>query len=140
MNPEEHIPVVEVEAEVAAVVHENAAEPENALRRSSWNGEHRDQHVEELQSSVHLSVRLEDKTTVAAIIDITASRTKIINDLRRELSRFAVPYRNLDKRILEAIRVRSVENLNYEEASIRVFGDPSFARKIRYWQNRWQLQ
>ena len=92
------------------------------------------------QLSVSLSVREEDRTTLAAIIDITASRTKIIDDLRHELSKFAVPYRKLDKRILEAIRLRSAENLTYVEAAICVFGDPRSARKIRYWQNRWELQ
>ena len=96
--------------------------------------------VQKLQSSVSLSMREEDHTILVANIDRTASQTTIINDLRQELSKFAVPYRNVDQRTIEAIRVKLAENLTYEEAAISVFGDVKFARKIRYWQNRWQLQ
>ena|ERR1700674_5737209 len=96
--------------------------------------------MHQMQPSVILSVRQEDRTTLVAVINRTVSKTTIINDLRQELSKFAVPYRNVDQRILEAIRVKLAENITYEEAAIYVFGDASFARKIRYWQNRWQLQ
>jgi len=96
--------------------------------------------IHKLQPSVSLSVRPEDRTILVANIDRTASQTTIINDLRQELSQFAVPYRNVDQRILEAIRLKLAENITNEEAAIRVFGDVNFARKIRYWQNRWQLQ
>jgi hypothetical protein len=92
------------------------------------------------RTSVRLSVGQKDRTILTAIIDRTASQTKILNDLRQQLSDLGVPYRNVDPGILEAIRVKSAENLSFEEAAIYVFGDPSFARKIRYWQNRWQLQ
>lgn len=94
----------------------------------------------ELQSSVSLSLRKEDHTILVATIDRTASQTKIINDLRKELPKFAVPYRNVDQRILEAIRVKFAENLTDEEAALYVFGDASYARSIRYWRNRWQLR
>lgn len=94
----------------------------------------------ELQSSVSLSVRKEDHTILVANIDRTASQTKIMNDLRKELPKFAVPYRNVDQRILEAIRVKSARNLTDEEAALGVFGDARYARQIRYWQNRWELQ
>lgn len=94
----------------------------------------------ELQSSVSLSVRQEDHTILVAQIDRTASQTKLINDLRKELPKFAVPYRNVDQRILKAIRVKIAENLTDEQAALWVFGDARYARQIRYWQNRWQLQ
>ena len=92
------------------------------------------------KSSVSLSVCQGDQTILAAVIDRTASQTAIIKDLRQELPKFGVPYRDVDPRILEAIRSKLTENLTFEQASIWVFGDPNFARKIRYWQNRWQLQ
>src|SRR5882672_3217441 len=82
--------------------------------------------VQKLQSSVSLSMREKDHT--------------ILVDLRQELSIFAVPYRNVDKRIVEAIRLKFAQNITYEEAAIRVFGNEKLGRKIRYWQNRWQLQ
>ena len=116
----------------------------------NWNGEEQMSENENVakqegppvvkQPSVHLSVRKEDSAILEAVIDRTASQTAIIDDMRQELPRFDVPYRDVDPRILEAIRVKSAENLTFEQASIWVFGDPNFARKIRYWQNRWQLQ
>jgi hypothetical protein len=98
------------------------------------------QDIHKLQRSVSLCVCQEDRTILVAVIDRTASRTAIINDLRRELPKFTVPYRNVDQRILRAIRLKLAENITYEEAAICVFGDVNFARKLRYWQNRWQLQ
>jgi len=96
--------------------------------------------IQQAQPSVSLSVHEEDHTILVALIDRTASKTKIINELREALSEFAVPYRNVDRRIVEAIRLKLAENITYEEAAIRVFGNAKLARKIRYWQNRWQLQ
>jgi hypothetical protein len=94
----------------------------------------------EKQSSVRLSVSEVDCTILTALIDRTASQKRIIDDLRRVLTQFAVPYRELDPRILEAIRVKLRENITFEEASICVFGTPDHARMIRYWRNRWELQ
>jgi hypothetical protein len=58
---------------------------------------------QKLQPSVSLSVVQKDRTFLTAIIDRTASRTKILNDLRQQLSDLGVPYRNVDPRLLEAI-------------------------------------
>jgi len=92
------------------------------------------------ESSVDLSVSTDDRRILTALIDRTASQKRIIDDLRLILTQFAVPYHELDPRILEAIRVKLTENTTFEEASICVFGTPKYARKIRYWQNRWELQ
>jgi len=92
------------------------------------------------QSSVELSVAGADVSLLTAFIDRTASQSTIIRDLQSKLTDFAVPYRRLDRRILEAIRIKLNENLTYDEASIRVFGNPNFSRKLRYWRNRWGMQ
>jgi hypothetical protein len=92
------------------------------------------------QPSVIVSVRGGDPTILEAFIDRTASQQRIISDLRRELCNFAVPYRReLDKKILEAIRVH-LEGATFKEASIYVFGNPDYARAIRYWRNKWGLR
>jgi len=96
--------------------------------------------VPELQLSVSLSVSPGDHTILVANIDRTESQPKIISDLRQELSEFGVPYRRVDKRVLEAIRKKLAENITYREAAIYTFGDANYARKIRYWQNRWQVR
>jgi hypothetical protein len=82
----------------------------------------------------------EDRSILTALIDRTASRRRIIDDLRRALPQFAVPYRDLEPKILEAIRLKLTDNLTFEEASIFVFGTPDHARAIRYWRNRWEIQ
>jgi hypothetical protein len=91
------------------------------------------------QASVLLSVSTGDVRILTALIDRTASGRRIIDDLRRALPEFAVPYRELERRIVEAIWVKSSESLTFEEASIRVFGTPDYARRIRYWRNKWGL-
>jgi hypothetical protein len=95
---------------------------------------------ENLRPSVSLTVREQDRTVLTGYVDRTASQNRIIANLREELRKFSVPYRDVDQRILEAIRVKLTENITYEAASIWVFGDANFARQIRYWQNKWQLQ
>jgi hypothetical protein len=93
------------------------------------------------QPSVIVSVRGDDPTILEAFIDRTASQQRIISDLRRELRKFAVPYRrDLDKRILKAIRVHLEEGATFEEASICLFGNPDSARAIRYWRNKWGIR
>jgi hypothetical protein len=92
------------------------------------------------QPRVFLSVKNDDPTVLTALIDRTASRKKIIDDLRRALPQFAVPYRELKPKIVEAIQAQSRENITFEEASTRVFGTPNRARTIRYWRNKWGLQ
>jgi hypothetical protein len=92
------------------------------------------------QSSVLLLVKSDDRTVLTALIDRTASQKKIIDEFRRALPRFAVPYRELEPQVLDAIRLRVTENITFEEASIRVFGTPNYARTIRYWRNRWGFQ
>jgi hypothetical protein len=92
------------------------------------------------ESSVRLSVSKGDRTILTAIIDRTASQKRIIDDLRRALPQFDVPYRELERHLVEAIQVKSRENITFEQASIRVLGTPSHARTIRYWRNRWNLQ
>jgi hypothetical protein len=92
------------------------------------------------QPAVALSVSKDDPTILTALIDRTASQKRILNDLRRALPDFAVPYRELEPGIVEAIRRRIRENITFQEASIWVFGTPDLAGRIRYWRNRWGLQ
>jgi hypothetical protein len=88
-------------------------------------------------SSVRLSVRPNDPTILTALIDRTATRSRIVEDLQGELAKFGVPYRDVDQRIFEAVRLLKREGLSYSEASVRVFGYPDKAELIRYWQNNW---
>jgi hypothetical protein len=94
------------------------------------------------QLSVSLSVKKDDPTILTALIDRTASQKRILDDLRRALALpdLAVPYRELEPGIVEAITKKVRENTTFEEASIYVFGNPDFAGRIRYWRNRWGLQ
>jgi hypothetical protein len=92
------------------------------------------------QPSIALSVREVDRTTLMAIIDRSASQKRILLDLKQALPQFAVPYRELEEGIVEAIRTRLKEDITFYEASIRVFGTPRHSRMIRYWRNRWELQ
>jgi hypothetical protein len=87
-----------------------------------------------LQSCVVMSVSANDPTVLEARIDRAASRKRIVKELRGELRRFAVPYRqDLDPQVLRAVRVYLEEGATFEQASICVFGDPKHARAIRYW-------
>jgi hypothetical protein len=91
------------------------------------------------QPSVSLSLS-EDPTILTALIDRTASQKRILVDLRRALPQFAVPYRELEKGIVDAIRIKLKENITFEEASICVFGTPDHHRTVRYWRNRWEVR
>jgi hypothetical protein len=92
------------------------------------------------QPSVLLSVRKIDHTTLTAVIDRTASQKRIIEDLGRALPQFAVPYRELEPKIIEALRIKANENIPLEDVSIRVFGSKSFPRSLRYWRNKWGIR
>jgi hypothetical protein len=90
--------------------------------------------------AVTLSVYGMDPLLLNAHIDRTASQSTIVKDLQNQLTRFGVPYRALDKRIPEAIRIKLDQDLTFEEASIRVFGNADFARRLRRWRNRWGIR
>jgi hypothetical protein len=90
--------------------------------------------------SVSMSFSDGDPTILTVLIDRTASRNKILNDLKAALPKFAVPYRDLEPRIIEAIKVKANENITLEEASIRVFRQKSLPRSLRYWRNRWGIR
>jgi hypothetical protein len=92
------------------------------------------------ESSVSLSVSDDDRTILTAVIDRTASQKRIIYDLRQALAQYAVPRREIDRQLIEGIRVKLDENTTFEEASIYVFGTSDRARKIRYWRNRWRIR
>ena len=92
------------------------------------------------ESSVSLSVTPDDPTILTAVIDRTATRSRIVEDLQAELAKFGVPYRDVDRRIFEAVRQREREGLSYTEASVRIFGNPDKAELIRYWHNNWKRQ
>jgi hypothetical protein len=96
--------------------------------------------VGDKESSVNLSVSDDDRTILTAAIDRTASQKRILDDLARALPQFAVPHREIDRRIAEAIRLKLDENMTFEDASIYVFGTSDHARKIRYWRNRWGIR
>jgi hypothetical protein len=91
------------------------------------------------QPAVSLSVS-GDPTILTALIDRTASQKRILDDLRRALPDFDVPYRELEPGIIEAILIKLRENITFQEASICVFGTPNRCRTIRYWRNRWGIQ
>jgi hypothetical protein len=91
------------------------------------------------QPAVSLSVS-EDPTILTALIDRTASQKRILDDLRRALPELAVPYRELEPRIIEAIRIKQTENISFQSASICAFGSPDRHRMIRYWRNRWGIR
>ena len=92
------------------------------------------------QAAVLLVVSKDDPTILTALIDRTASQKRILEDLRQRLPDFAVPYRELEPRIVEAIWIKIRENITFEEASICVFGTPNLAGRIRYWRNRWGIR
>jgi hypothetical protein len=92
------------------------------------------------QSAVALSVSKEDPTILTAVIDRTASQKRILDDLRRALPDLAVPYRELEPGIIDAIRIKTTEKITFQNASICIFGTPDRCRTIRYWRNRWGIQ
>jgi hypothetical protein len=108
---------------------------EVAVRRAPLATPANDQHP-----TVSLSVSKDDPTILMALIDRTASQKRIVDSLRRALPQLAVPYRELDSRIVDAIRIKLTENITFQEASIYVFGTPDQCRAIRYWRNRWELR
>jgi hypothetical protein len=91
-------------------------------------------------SSVWVSLRGEDPTHLTVLVDRTAPQNRILNDLQAALPEFAVPYRELEPRIIEAIRIKANENITLEEASIRVLGSKKFPRSLRYWRNKWGIR
>jgi hypothetical protein len=95
--------------------------------------------ADDQQPAVSLAVS-KDPTILTAVIDRTASQKRILDDLRRALPQLAVPYRELEIGIVDAIRIKLRENITFEEASICAFGTPDFAGRIRYWRNRWGIQ
>jgi hypothetical protein len=92
------------------------------------------------QPSVLVSLSKDDPTVLTALIDRTASQKRILVDLKRALPQFAVPCRELEKGIVDAILIKLRENITFEAASICVFGDSKFGRTIRYWRNRWEVR
>jgi hypothetical protein len=91
-------------------------------------------------TTVYVSVHGGNNDLLRVIIDRTAPRNKIIRDLALELSKFGVPYRSVDPRIFDAVRLQEQENVSFQEASTRVFGNPDMAERIRYWRNNWSRQ
>lgn len=87
-------------------------------------------------SSVHVTVSENDPQILIALIDRTAPVGRVLEDLRRELQRNGSPYRDVDPRIFEAVDLKIKEGLSYVQASLRVFGTPRMAERIRYWRNR----
>lgn len=91
--------------------------------------------------SVHISVNPDDPTICIVTIDRTASRKRIVSDLKKALPRLdpPPPYREVDLRIFEAVALLRLAKLTYEQASIRLFGSSKQAESIRYWDN-WYRQ
>jgi len=96
--------------------------------------------VGDKEPSVKLLVSDDDPTMLTAFIDRTASQKRIVHDLRHALAQYAVPRREIDRQIVQGIRVKLDENTTFEEASICVLGTSDLARKIRYWRNRWGIR
>ena len=91
--------------------------------------------------SVHISVSPDDPTICTAVFDRTASRKRLVSDLRKALAKLdpPPPYREVDPRIFESVRLLRLERPTYEQACIRVFGSGKQAESIRYWDN-WYRQ
>ena len=97
--------------------------------------------VKQREPSVFVSVSKGDPLVCTAIFDRTASRTRLDKDFRAAIRKLdpPPPYREVDPRIFEAVRLLRREKLTYEQASIRVFGSGNQAENIRYWDN-WYRQ
>lgn len=93
--------------------------------------------VKQREPSVFLSVSKGDPLVCTAIFDRTASRNRLVNDFRKALPKLdpPPPYREVDPRIFEAVRLLRQEKLTYEQVSVRVFGSGKQADSIRYWDN-----
>ncbi len=91
--------------------------------------------------SVHISVSPDDPTICTVTIDRTVSQKRLVKDFRAAIRKLdpPPPYREVDPRIFEAVRLLGQEKLTYEQASIRVFGSGNQAENIRYWDN-WYRQ
>jgi hypothetical protein len=90
--------------------------------------------------SVFLSIKKDDPTFLHAVIDRTQARNTIVRDLKRELQKLGVPYRELDCRIVASIRLKAVGNCTLEEAAARVFGSSALPASLRHWRNKWGLR
>ena len=93
------------------------------------------------EPSVVISVNPDDPTICTAVFDRTASRKRLVKDFRAAIRKLdpLPPFREIDPRIFEAVRLLSREKLTYEQASIQVFGSGNQAENIRYWDN-WYRQ
>jgi hypothetical protein len=90
--------------------------------------------------AVSVSFRQDDPTILTVLIDRTASRTRILNDLKRVLPQFKVPYRELDPRLAEVVRLKATNGLTLKEASTSVYGSRILPRSVRYWRNKWGIR
>ncbi len=95
----------------------------------------------EVDSSVHISVNPDDPTICTAVFDRTASRKVLVEDFSAAIRKLdpPPPYREVDPRIFQAVRLLRQEKLTYEQASVQVFGSGNQAENIRYWDN-WYRQ
>ena len=91
--------------------------------------------------SVVISVSPDDPTICTAVFDRTVSSKRLVIDFRAAIRKLdpAPPYREVDPRIFEAVRLLRQEKLTYEQASVQVFGSGNQAENIRYWDN-WYRQ
>jgi hypothetical protein len=92
------------------------------------------------EPAVSVSFRQEDPTILTVLIDRTASRTRILTDLKRVLPEFKVPYRELDPRLAEVVRLKATRDLTLKEAATSVYGSRSLPRDVRYWRNKWGIR
>ncbi len=97
--------------------------------------------VKQREPSVFVSVSKGDPLVCTAVFDRTASRKRLVSEFRKALAKLdpPPPYREVDPRIFEAVRLLRREKLTYEQASIQVFGSSKQADSIRYWDN-WYRQ
>jgi hypothetical protein len=90
----------------------------------------------EQANPVWVSVHKDDRSILSIIIDRTTNLHTVMKALRRAL-RPLVPYRPVDPRVFEAVRmIEAGEAKSYRHASIRLFGTPAKAEQIRYWRNK----
>jgi hypothetical protein len=123
--------------ESSSEVQPESTQADSSLGDTAREGPKNLSSMNESERSVSLLVKGDDRTILQAVIDRTKSQSRILKDLRKELAGFGVPYRDVDPRLFEAVRLHESDGLTYAEASIRVFGNDGMANSIRYWHNNW---
>ena len=88
------------------------------------------------KDNVHTEVSEQSPSVLLSKINRNAPRKKIRQEIEATLKELDVPSRPVDPGIFEAVEYKRKTGCSFEEASIKVFGDPDKAESIRAWYNR----